>query len=115
MLRGLDREVATVSFSMVPIFILMACIALAVVPLRSRSLATILIRLVAFGGIVKTSTLILFPGFVVAKAHLLEQAGFLYVVLAACLVVGVYFTWFGYFAAPEPSEAALSRRATART
>ena len=53
MLRGLDREVATVSFSMMPIFILMACISLAVVPLRSRSLATILIRLVAFAGIVK--------------------------------------------------------------
>jgi hypothetical protein len=98
MLRGLDAEVATISFSMVPIAILMACIALAVVQLDSGSLAAILIRLMAWGGIMKASALIMFPRLVVAKAHVLEQAGFLNVVLATCFLAGAYFTWFGYFA-----------------
>jgi hypothetical protein len=115
MLRGLDREVDTVSFSIVPVAILMACISLAVVPLRSRALAALLIRLIAFGGIVKTSALIVFPRAVVAKAHVLEQAGFLYVVLAMSLIVGAYFTWFGYFASTAPSsESSSSDRQVAK-
>jgi hypothetical protein len=98
MVQGLDREVATISFSLFPIAMLMTFIALAVVHSDHGSLAAILIRLIAWGGIVKTSALILFPRVVIAKVHLLERAGFLNVVLAACLVVGAYFTWFGYFA-----------------
>jgi hypothetical protein len=115
MLRGLDREVATISFSLFPIALLMACIALAIVHLDRGTPAAILIRLIAWGGIAKTSALILFPRSVVAKAHVLEQAGFLNVVLAACLVVGAYFTWFGYFAstARKPAGAALPDRAPA--
>jgi len=50
----------------------------------------------AWGGIGKGSALILFPQVVVAKARVLERAGFLNVVLFVCLVVGSYFTWFGY-------------------
>jgi hypothetical protein len=98
MVRGLDREVATISFSMVPIFILMAGIVLATVPLRSGGLPAVLIRLMGFGAIVKTSAVILFPHSVVAKAQVLTQAGFLHVVLAVCFVAGAYFTWVGYFA-----------------
>ncbi len=98
MLGGLEREVATVSFSLVPIALLMACIALAVVHTDSSSLAAILIRLMAWGGIAKASALILFPNAMVAKAQLLGRSGFLSVVLLVCLLVGGYFTWFGYFA-----------------
>jgi hypothetical protein len=76
----------------------MAFIALALVPLESGTLAALLLRIIAWGGMLKTSALILVPRAVVAKAHLAEQAGILNVVLAACLVVGAYFTWFGYFA-----------------
>jgi hypothetical protein len=99
LLRGLDQEVATVSFSMFPIALFTAFLSLALVPLDSRSLAAILLRIIAWGGMLKTSALILFPHVVVAKAHALEQAGILNVVLSACLAVGAYFTWFGYFAA----------------
>jgi hypothetical protein len=38
----------------------------------------------AWGGILKASALILFPHAVAAKARLLEEAGFLNVVLAVC-------------------------------
>jgi hypothetical protein len=98
MLRGLDGEVATVSFSMFPIALLMAFIALALVPLDSGTLAALLLRVIAWGGILKTSALILAPRAVVAKVHVIGHAGILNVVLAACVAVGAYFTWFGYFA-----------------
>jgi hypothetical protein len=42
--------------------------------------------------------LILFPAAVAGKARILERAGFLNIVLVVCLLVGGYFTWFGYFA-----------------
>lgn len=98
MVSGLDREVDTVAFSAFPIALLMACIALAVGHADTSSLAGILIRVIAWGGILKASALILFPGAVVARAALLERAGFLNVVLVVTLLVGGYFSWFGYFA-----------------
>ena len=98
LVRGLEREVTTVSFSAFPIALLMGCIALAVVHSDTSSLAAILVHVIAWGGILKASALILFPGVMAAKARTLEQAGFLNVVLVVCFLVGGYFTWFGYFA-----------------
>jgi hypothetical protein len=98
MVEGLGREVTTVSFSLFPIALLMACITLAVVHSDTSSVAAILIHLLAWGGILKASALILFPGAVVTKARMLVRAGFLNVVLLVCVLVGGYFTWFGYFA-----------------
>lgn len=97
MLAGLEREVTTVSFSLFPIALLMGCLTLAVVHSDTSSLAALLIHAVAWGGIVKASALILCPRLVAAKAQVLEQYGILAVVLVACVVVGGYFTWFGYF------------------
>lgn len=97
MLRGLDREVTTVAFSLFPIALLMTCITLALVHSDTSSVAAILVHVIAWGGIVKASALILFPAVVVAKARALERAGFLNVVVVVCFVVGGYFTWFGYF------------------
>jgi hypothetical protein len=93
----------------------MAFISLALLPLGSRSLAAVLLRVIAWGGILKTSALILFPHMVVAKVHVLEQAGILNVVLAACFAVGAYFTWFGYFASVthKPHDASISSGAQA--
>jgi hypothetical protein len=115
MLRGLDGEVATVSFSMFPIALLMAFISLAMVPLESGTLAALLLRLIAWGGILKTSALILVPRVVVAKVHVIEQAGILNVVLAGCFAVGAYFTWFGYFASAtrKPGHDTVRDRAPA--
>jgi hypothetical protein len=98
MVRGLEREVTTVSFSLFPIALLMACIALAVGHSDTSSAAAILIHVIAWGGILKASALILFPSVVAAKARALERAGFLDVVVLVCVLVGGYFTWFGYFA-----------------
>jgi hypothetical protein len=95
-LQGLDREAATVSFSAFPIALLIACIALVLLHTDSSSVAAWLIRLLAWGGIVKATALILVPRAVVAKGQLLGEAGFLNVVLVVCLAVGGYFTWFGY-------------------
>ncbi len=97
MLEGLEREIATVSFSLFPIALLMTCIALAVVHSDSSSPAAVLIHLIAWGGMIKATALILFPRTVVAKARALEHAGFLNVVLFVCFALGGYFTWFGYF------------------
>lgn len=98
LVRGLDREVTTVSFSAFPIGLLMTSIAVAVVHSDSSTPAAVLVRLMAWGGIVKGSALILFPKAMAAKARVLERAGFLNLVVAVCLLVGGYFTWFGYFA-----------------
>jgi hypothetical protein len=90
--------VATVSFSLFPIALLMGCTALAVVHSDRSSVAALLIHAIVWGGIVKASALILCPRLVAAKARVLERYGILAVVLAVCCVVGGYFTWFGYFA-----------------
>lgn len=97
MLAGLEREVATVSFSLFPIALLMGCVTLAVTHSDTSSLAAVLIHAIAWGGIVKASALILCPRLVAAKAQVLERHGILAVVLVVCFVVGGYFTWFGYF------------------
>src|SRR5262245_57858574 len=68
MLNGLVREVTTISFSLCPIAFLMACIAIAVVHTDSSSLAAILVRIIAWGGMLKASALILVPHTVAAKA-----------------------------------------------
>jgi hypothetical protein len=96
MIGGLDREITTVSFSLFPIAMLMSFIALAVGHVDWSSPAAVLLHIIAWGGIAKTSALILFPRAMVAKARVLGQAGFLNVVLGACFLVGGYFTWFGY-------------------
>lgn len=98
MLAGLDREVTTVAFSFFPIALFLACAAIAVTYSDTSSLAAILIHIMAWGGMAKATALMLFPRAMAAKAKLLVQAGFLNVVLVACLFGGAYFIWFGYFA-----------------
>jgi hypothetical protein len=97
MLDGLDREVRTVSFSFFPVALFMTGAAIAVTHSDASSPAAVLIHIIAWGGMIKATALMLFPAAVAAKARLLGKEGFLYVVLLACLVVGAYFTWFGYF------------------
>lgn len=97
MLDGIEREVTTVAFSLFPIALLMACIALALLHTDRSSLAAILIQVIAWGGMLKTTALILFPRSVAAKARMLGRAGFVLVVCVVCLSVGGYFAWFGYF------------------
>lgn len=96
MLAGLDDEITTVSFSLFPIALFMICAAIALLHDDLGSPAAILIRVIAWGGLLKSAALILFPKMVMAKAQLLGKAGFLNIVLAVCFVVGAYFTWFGY-------------------
>ena len=96
MLDGLEKEIHTVSFSLFPIALLMATIALAIFHRDSSSLAAILIQIIAWGGMLKATGLILFPSSVVAKARVIGRAGFIHVVWFACISVGGYFIWFGY-------------------
>jgi hypothetical protein len=98
MVRGLERETTTVSFSFFPIALLMGCLGLAAVHSDTSSLAAILVHALAWGGILKGSALILFPATMAAKARVVVHAGFLNVVLLVCFAVGGYFTWFGYLA-----------------
>lgn len=98
MMEGLEREINTVAFSLFPIALLMACIALAILHTNTSTLAAIFIHIIAWGGMVKSSALIMFPRAVVAKVRILGRAGFIHVVWIVCLTVGGYFVWFGYFA-----------------
>jgi hypothetical protein len=94
--RGLEAEVTTVTFSFFPIALVMTSTLLAMTHTDTSSLAALLIHVIAWGGILKGSVLILFPRAIVAKVNALLEAGFLNVVLAVCMVVGAYFTWFGW-------------------
>jgi hypothetical protein len=98
MVAGLEHEVTTVAFSIVPIALLMACLGLAATYTDTSSPAALLIHVIIWAGMLKTSALILFPRVLAAKARLLLRAGFLNVVLAVCCGVGGYFTWFGWLA-----------------
>ena len=96
MLAGLEEEVHTVSFSLFPVALLMATTALAILHRDLSTPAAILIRIIAWGGMLKATALILFPRLVVAKARAMGQAGFIHVVWVMCTLVGGYFCWFGY-------------------
>lgn len=96
MLNGLQREVSTVSFSLFPIALNMAGVAIVITHRDTSSIAAWLIHLMAWGAILKSSILILFPKVIVTKAQQLGKAGFLNVVLVMTLAVGIYFSWFGY-------------------
>lgn len=98
MVRGLEKESTTVSFSLFPIVLLMACIAIEIHHTEFESPAGILIHLMAWGGMAKATVLILAPARVVPKARMLVEHGFLGVVGGVCIVLGAYFTWFGYLA-----------------
>ncbi len=98
----IEDESKTVAFSMFPVAMLMTGIAIAVTHTDTSSIAAILFHLIAWGMIIKTSLLILFPRLLARKVQLLPLAGFLNVVFLACAVVGAYLTWFGYFAPVLP-------------
>ncbi len=96
MLDRLQEESQTVSFSLFPIAMLMTALAIVNTYEDTSSVAAILFRLIAWGMILKTSLLILFPHLVAQKAQMIGQAGFLWIVLLMSLTIGGYFTWFGY-------------------
>lgn len=98
MVEGLENEVRSVIFSFLPIALFMAGAAIAVSYSDYSSAAAILIHLLAWGAIIKSTALMFFPQAMAAKARLLVNAGFLNVVMVVCLAVGGYFTWFGYLA-----------------
>ena len=99
MVDGLEEEITTVSFSLFVVGLFMTAVAILVTHSDTSSLAAILIHIIAWGGLAKSTLLILFPRVAVQKAKLLVQAGFLYVVLVVCFASGGIFTYFGYFAA----------------
>ena len=97
MINGLEKEITTVAFSLFPIALMMTCIALTLIHRDTSSLAAIIFHIIAWGGIAKSTLLIIAPKLGVVKAQQLGKAGFLNVVCAVCLCVGGYLTWFGYF------------------
>ena len=96
MVDGLDKEISTVSFSLFPVALLMSAIALAVLHTDRSTPAGLLITVIAYGGILKGSLIILFPRLLLPKAKMLVEAGFLNVVTVVCALVGAYFCWVGY-------------------
>ncbi len=99
MVDGLEEEITTVSFSFFPVALFMTAVAILVTHSDTSSLAGILIYIIAWGALAKSTVLMLFPRVAVDKAKLLVKAGFLNVVLLVCFAAGGIFTYFGYFAA----------------
>ena len=97
MADGLEHELTTVAFSMFPIALFMTCLAVVLTHRDASSLAALMIHVIAWGGLVKSAALIVWPGVVARKARLLVRGGYLYLVTAATVGLGAYFTWFGYF------------------
>ena len=62
----------------------------------TSSAAAVFFHVLAWGAVLKASLLMLFPDAMASKARRLVGAGFLTVVVAACLAAGGYLTWFGY-------------------
>ncbi len=99
MVDGLKAEITTVSFSFFPVALFMTAVAILVTHSDTSNLAAILIYIIAWGALAKSTLLMLFPRVAVDKAKLLIKAGFLNVVLLVCFAAGGFFTYFGYFAA----------------
>ena len=97
MLDNLEQETRTIAFAMVPVAIMMGALTILQLHHDTSSIAAILFHIIAWGAIVKTSLIMLFPKLVVAKAQMLGKRGFLEVVWIVTLTTGVYLTWFGYF------------------
>lgn len=102
MLDGVEREVDTASFSLLPVALFVVGVSIVVTHSDRSSLAAILIYLMAWGAVAKSTLLMLFPRLVTTKARALGQAVYLHVVCIICFVVGGYFTWFGYLARMTP-------------
>ena len=66
-------------------------------PLGHVESAAIILHVIAWGGILKGAVLILRPKVLLAQAQHFGRPGFLHGVWIVCTVLGVYFTWFGYF------------------
>ena len=98
MLEGLEKETTSVAFSVFPIILLMASIALAVTHSDTSSPAAVILHVIAWGGILKGAVLILRPKVLLAQAQHFGRPGFLlHGVWIVCICLGSYFTWFGYF------------------
>lgn len=97
MLEGLEAEAKTVSFSSIPVGLMMAGLAVGLTHTDTSSLAAIILHLIAWGMVAKASLLMVFPSVIVKKAKLIGQLGFLNVVCLMTTAIGCYLTWFGYF------------------
>ena len=98
MIDGLEQEMKTISFSLVPVALLMAGITVATLHEDTSSIAGVIIFLTAWGMIIKASLLILVPRLLARKIPLIRKFGFIYVVCVMTLVIGVYLCYVGYFA-----------------
>ena len=97
MLKNLEQESRTISFSMFPIAVLMTAIAIATIHTDTSSLAAIIFHLIAWMMIAQTSLLIVVPSLVAQNVRFLGRIGFVNFVCALCSVIGAYLTWFGFF------------------
>ena len=98
MREGLEKEATSAAFSVLPVILLRASIALAVTHDDTSSPAAVILHVVAWAGILKGAVLILRPKVVLAYGR---HAGksvlhFAWVVSAGS---GAYLTWFGYLRA----------------
>lgn len=96
MVDGLEDECHTVSFSFVPVALMMAALAVLQLHADRETLAGLAIHLAAWGMLLKASALVLAPRLVVVKAQALVRSGFLHVVTGTSCAVGGYLCWFGY-------------------
>lgn len=95
-LEGLEKEANSIAFSVFPIILLMASIALAVIHSDTSSVAAVLLHVIAWLGILKGAVLLLRPRMLLDQAKHFGRAAFQHAAWISCAVLGAYFTWFGY-------------------
>ena len=97
MLDGLEKEVATAAFSIFPVLLLMAGIALAVTHEDASNPAAVIVHVIAWVGILKGAVLVLRPKALIAFGRLAGKTAVVHGVWVVSVGLGAYLTWFGYF------------------
>ena len=99
MLEGLEKEAASAAFSILPVILLTASLALAVTHKDTSNPAAVILHIIAWVGILKGALLILRPKAVLSYGRLAGKAAVLHGVSVVSAGLGAYLTWFGYIRA----------------
>ena len=99
MREGLEKEATSAAFSVLPVILLRASIALAVTHDDTSSPAAVILHVVAWAGILKGAVLILRPMVVLAYGRHAGKSFVLHFAWVVSAGSGGYLTWFGYLRA----------------
>lgn len=92
----LEQEVTSVAFLTLPGVLMVGGMALVLAPLDTSHPAGLVLRVAAWGALLKGVATMLCPRLMVKKARALVDLGFMNLAAVVCLLVGGYFSWVGF-------------------